>query len=143
MKARLADLLKPGAVGRYFLVALGALGVDYVLTMCLFLLAGLNLSVSAAIAFVLVAIGAYFIHEHWSFQRENSKSSAGRMGRTFLANFLAFWTRVGLIAGLEALLPPDALLGTIYFGLGAAVSFLVNYLAGRLWIFRDSKMSGS
>lgn len=138
MKQRLAELMKPGAVGRFFLVALAGTAVDYVLTMLLFMLTDLPLSVSAAIAFVTVGIVLYFVHEHWSFERENSKASAGRMGRTFLANFLAFWARVGLIAALEALYAPDALLGTVYYGMGAAASFTINYLAGRLWIFRDA-----
>ena len=143
MRERLDKLMQPGGVGRFFLVALAGTAVDYVLTMLLFTLTDLPLSVSAAIAFVTVGIVLYFAHEHWSFERENSKASAGRMGRTFLANFLAFWSRVGLIAVLEALHPPDALLGTIYYGMGAAASFTINYLAGRLWIFREPPVEDS
>ena len=74
-------LEKPGA--RYLAASILALGLDYVLTLALFHLTGLNLSVAAAISFFAVGVAFYFVHEFWTFRSEGSAFSMTRLGANF------------------------------------------------------------
>lgn len=124
------------AVSRYAIASLVALGTDFGLTMLMRTTTPLSLATCAAISFIVVGTAFYFVHEHWSFRREGSKSSTGRLARNLVVLTCAFSSRVGVIAALETLHEPNFLLGVMYFGFGAGVSFAINYLANRYWVFR-------
>jgi putative flippase GtrA len=126
-----------GAGIRYALVSVASLATDFVVTLTLHSLTPLPLSVCAAITFVAVGVTFYFIHEHWTFRSDSSRSSPTRMFKNFLVLCAAFATRIGVIATLEFFREPDTLLSVVYFGVGAGLSFTVNFLANKLWVFRQ------
>jgi putative flippase GtrA len=122
---------------RYTLIAFAALGADFVLTLVMHQLTPLSLWACAAISFVVIGITFYFIHEHWTFRREQSHSSPARLAKNFLVLCAAFAARVAAIAMLEHIHAPDTLLSIVYFGAGAALSFALNFLANRFWVFQQ------
>ncbi len=130
--------LRSSAV-RYGVASCLALVSDFLLTLGLFQTTSLSLTWSAAIAFVLVGIGFYFVHEFWTFQRAGAGVSLERLKRNFLILCLAFLARVGAIGGLESWHPPDFFLGTVYFAAGAVLSFSINYAANRIFVFRQGE----
>jgi putative flippase GtrA len=120
-------------------VSIASLGADFILTLGLHALTPLPLYACAAIAFVVVGVTFYFIHEHWTFRSEKSKSSSARLAKNFAVLFAAFTTRIGTIAFLEMMRSPDQMLSVVYFGIGAGLSFAVNFLANKLWVFGDRR----
>jgi putative flippase GtrA len=125
------------APGRYLVVAIGAFLVDLALALSLREGLGLPVWLAAAISFVVVGAAAYFVHEHWTFRRAESRTSAGRFVRNMIALLAAFSTRVGLIAAMEAVHDPEALLAAVYIGAGAVASLSVNFLLNRFWVFQS------
>ncbi len=129
-----------GTGARFTLVSGLAVGTDFLLAFTLRTFTGLPLSVSAAITFVVVGVMVYFIHEHWTFRREGSQTSKRRMAKNLLANCAAWISRVAVIASLERLAEPHGfIMAGLYFGAGAAVSFTINFLANKFWVFGDRK----
>jgi putative flippase GtrA len=122
--------------GRYVIVAIVAFVVDLGLAMALREGAGLPVWLAAAISFIIVGVATYFVHEHWTFRRAESRTSSRRFARNMTASMAAFTTRVGIIATMEAVHNPEALLAAVYIGVGAAASLTVNYLLNRFWVFR-------
>lgn len=121
---------------RFFLASLAAFSLDLALALILRETMGLSVAVSAAISFITVAGATYFVHEHWTFRRDGSRNSAGRLTRNLAANGVAFSIRVGLIAIIEAIHQPEStLLAAAYIATGAAASLTVNYLLNRFWVF--------
>lgn len=129
---RLRD--NPGA--RYFAASLAALVTDYVLTLVLYHVARLDLSVAAAISFFTVGSLFYLVHEFWTFREENSGFSAKRMAANVTVLCVAGLVRVGIIAALEHMRAPEGLWVSIYFGMGVAASFTTNYVLNRYFVFR-------
>lgn len=132
----------PSSGIRYALASIAALGVDFVLTLILYAATPLPLYACAAISFVMVGVAFYFVHEHWTFRAEGSRTSAMRLVRNLFVLGCAFLARVAAIAALEFLHPADGLLPVIYFGIGAGLSFTINYLVNRAWVFSDRGRSG-
>ena len=124
----------PGA--RYFAASLAALGIDYVLTLALFHIARLDLSVAAAISFFTVGAVFYLVHEFWTFREESSRFSAARMAANLAVLCAAGAVRVGLIAMLEHIRAPEGIWVTAYFVIGVAGSFTTNYVLNRYLVFR-------
>jgi putative flippase GtrA len=122
--------------GRYVIVAIVAFVVDLALAMALREGAGLPVWLAAAISFIIVGVASYFVHEHWTFRRAESRTSSRRFVRNMTASAAAFATRVGIIAAMEAVHDPAALLAAGYIGVGAAASLTVNYVLNRFWVFR-------
>ena len=127
------------SVTRYAAASVAALCIDFVLTMALFNFTSLSLTMSAGIAFVLVGVCFYFVHEYWSFQRPDSAFSPKRLVRNFGILCAAFVARISVIGLLEAWQTPGLILGVIFFGCGVTVSFAINYLANRYWVFAKSE----
>ena len=115
---------------------MAALIVDMALTLALHAWTPLNLTLSAAVSFVLVGAAFYFVHEFWTFRRAASKASSKRLAQNLGVLCAAFIGRIATIGALEWAHPPGALLAAAYFILGAGVSFTMNYLANRFWVFR-------
>lgn len=121
---------------KFFAVSLAALCADYVLTMALWSWTGLSLTASAALAFVAIGALAYLVHEYWTFKSDASGFSARRAVQNALVLAIAFIGRVGTVAGLEWLREPNVILGTVYFVLAAGVSYSINYVLNRYWVFQ-------
>ncbi|MEQ3649377.1 GtrA family protein [Hyphomonas sp.] len=134
MDSPLATLMSKPAV-RYGLASILALGVDFVLTMTLRFGGGLSLTLSAAIAFIVTGIGFYFIHEFWTFRHEASAVSTKRLVKNLSSLATAFCARIGVIGLLEWLHTPGVLAASAYFAAGAGVSFTLNYLINKYWVF--------
>nr|WP_321359151.1 GtrA family protein [uncultured Hyphomonas sp.] len=124
----------PGA--RYFAASLAALAIDYVLTLALYYLTRLDLSVAAAIAFLLVGAVFYLVHEFWTFRQETSRFSARRMIANLGVLCLSGAVRVAIIAALEWVRAPAGVWVSAYFAAGVAGSFCTNYLLNRYFVFR-------
>lgn len=125
-----------GAPLRYLVAVIGAFALDLLLAMILREAAGLPVWLAAGTSFIIVGVSAYFVHEHWTFKRPESHASAGRFARNMAALAAAFLARVGVIAGMEAVHDPEALLAAIYIVVGAGVSLTVNFTLNRFWVFR-------
>ncbi|MBL8532066.1 MAG: GtrA family protein [Hyphomonadaceae bacterium] len=128
------DLRRP--VVRYTLASAALLAFDFAITFLLHGIAGVSLTLSAAVAFVAAGALSYFVHEFWTFPRDHAALSSRRAVQVFVVLAAAFSGRVGVIAILEAWRAPDAILALIYFAAGVAVSFSINFLANKLWVFR-------
>lgn len=124
---------------RYLVASAGALAVDLVIALFLREVFGLAVSVAAAISFVVVGFGAYFVHEHWTFRRAGSRTSPGRLARNIAASLAALATRVALIAIMEAIYDPGVLMAAVYIIIGAGASMTVNFLLNRFWVFADPR----
>lgn len=124
----------PGA--RFFGASLVALAIDYVLTLALYYLAHLDLSVAAAIAFIAVGAVFYLVHEFWTFREESSRFSFRRMTANLGVLILSGAVRVGIIALLEWLWTPVGIWVSVYFAAGVGGSFSTNYLLNRYFVFR-------
>jgi putative flippase GtrA len=127
---------------RYAIAAVAALCVDFALTLTLHAFTPLPLYACAAISFVTIGIGFYFIHEFWTFRAEGSRASAARLSRNLLVLGCAFLARISTIATLEFVHPPEGILAMVYFGVGAGLSFTINYLVNRAWVFSDRSRDG-
>lgn len=121
---------------RYFAASLAALGLDYGLTLALFHLAGLSLTLAAGISFFAVGLAFYFVHEFWTFRGEGSAFSLKRMGGNLAVLVAAGAVRVGVIGLLEALRAPEGIWVSLYFAAGVACSFTTNYALNRFFVFR-------
>jgi len=137
MDSPLANLMSKPAV-RYGLASVAALGVDFVLTMSLHLGGGLSLTLSAAIAFILTGIAFYFIHEFWTFRHEASSVSPARLVKNLSSLATAFCARIAVIGLLEWLHTPGVMAAAAYFAAGALVSFTLNFLINKYWVFSNS-----
>jgi putative flippase GtrA len=124
------------SAGRYMIVAVVAFLTDLALAMILREGLGLPVWLAAAISFIVVGAAAYFVHEHWTFRHAESRTSASRFARNMAALLAAFLTRVCLIAAMEAVHDPEALLAAVYIGIGAVASLTVNFLLNRFWVFQ-------
>ncbi len=120
---------------RYLIAVVGAFGLDVLLAMMLREAAGLPVWLAAGTSFIIVGAGAYFVHEHWTFKRPESRASAKRFVRNMAALAAAFLARVGVIAGMETIHDPEALLAAVYIIVGAGVSLTVNFTLNRFWVF--------
>lgn len=127
---------------RYALASVAALGVDFVLTIILYSFTDLPLYACASITFVTVGVSFYFVHEYWTFRAEDSRVSAARLTRNLFVLGCAFLARVSIIAILEFIHPADGLLPVLYFGVGAGLSFTINYLVNRAWVFSGRSRNG-
>ena len=139
-KTILALLERPGI--RYFAASPAALALDYVVTLALFHLLGLSLSVAAGIAFLAVGLAFYFVHEFWTFRRESSGVSGRRLVGNLAVLVTSGFVRVGVIFTLEAWREPESIWVTVYFIAGVACSFTTNFVLNRFFIFRDQGATG-
>lgn len=127
---------------RFAIASIAALAADVVLTLVLHGATPLPLYACAALSFVIVGGAFYFVHEHWTFGHSASRNSPSRMAKNLVALACAFVARVGVIAALELVQKPDGLLAAAYMLAGAGVSFTVNYLANRVWVFAGRTSEG-
>ncbi|MBL4878088.1 MAG: GtrA family protein [Hyphomonas sp.] len=137
MDSPLASLMSKPAV-RYGLASILALVMDFILTMTLRFGGGLSLTLSAALAFIVTGVVFYFIHEFWTFRHETSAVSTKRLVKNLTSLGTSFSARIGVIGLLEWLHTPGVLSASAYFVAGAGVSFTLNYLINKYWVFSKS-----
>jgi len=137
MDSPVASLMSKPAV-RYGLASILALVMDFVLTMTLRFGGGLSLTLSAALAFIVTGVVFYFIHEFWTFRHEASAVSTKRLVKNLTSLGTSFSARIGVIGLLEWLHTPGVLSASAYFVAGAGVSFTLNYLINKYWVFSKS-----
>lgn len=128
--------LRQSAGVRYFAASIGALAVDYILTLVLYYAAEQDLSVAAAISFFSSGAIFYFVHEFWTFKEGTPGFSGARMVANLTVLCLAGGTRVAIISLLEHMRAPEGLWVSLYFGFGVAGSFTTNYVLNRHLVFR-------
>ena len=98
---------------------------------------GINLMIAAASGLVAGAIINYLSHEFWTFQCADRRLSTSRMLRYCGAVGATLITRMAVIYALSRTLFADQ--GTLIILLLAAVlSFFVNYLVSKLFVFRPA-----
>lgn len=122
---------------RYLAASFAALGLDYGLTLALFQLAVMNLTLAAGISFFAVGLAFYFVHEFWTFRDEGSAFSLKRMGGNLAVLVAAGAVQVGVIGLLEALAAPEGIWVSLYFAAGVACSFSTSYAFNRFFVFRS------
>lgn len=137
MDSPLASLMSKPAV-RYGLASILALVMDFILTMTLRFGGGLSLTLSATLAFIVTGVVFYFIHEFWTFRHETSAVSTKRLVKNLTSLGTSFSARIGVIGLLEWLHTPGVLSASAYFVAGAGVSFTLNYLINKYWVFSKS-----
>ena len=130
------SLTLENSASRYFLASALALGCDMVLTLVLYHNTAMWMWLSAAVSFVVVGFAFYFVHEFWSFRRVSSAFSARRLYLNLAFLALAVLARMIVIGGLELWRTPEFFLSVVYFLAGAIVSFTLNYVANRYWVFK-------
>jgi putative flippase GtrA len=120
---------------RYLAASLAAVALDYGLTLTLFYLAALSLTLAAFTSFFVVGLAFYFVHEFWTFRGEGSAFSVKRMGGNLAVLVAAGAVRVGMIGLMEALRVPEGIWVSLYFAAGVACSFATSYFLNRFVVF--------
>ena len=137
IRARLGGEGRLAEGGRFFLVALGGLGIDIGLAWALIALAGVPDAVGAAVGFATATVVNYVAHQLWTF-REGSRRLSLRRFLAFVAVVgVVFAVRLGALAVLGAVLPGGGLAVPVRLTLAAGVSFLVALPLNRLLVFRE------
>ena len=130
--------------GREFLrssvVALAGLTVDIFLAWGLSVIFGVNLMLSAAAGFTAGAAFNYLLQEFWTFQRAERGRSLARILRYGTALGVTLATRLALVYTFSQILNSTHSELTILL-LATILSFFVNYLASRHFVFKSSTQS--
>ena len=99
---------------------------------------GAQVELAAVIGVLCGAVFNYFILEHWAFQGEKAGSALARPLRFAGALLVTMAVRGATVWGLDAALP----VGTppiVILGGGVAVSFILNFILSRYWVFRRAE----
>lgn len=120
---------------RFLAVSMAAFVVDFTIAVVLRHSFHMKLWLAAGIAFAIIALPSYLVHEHWTFAHATSRASADRMGRTVLASAVSLGVRIGTIYLLELLREPSDFRAVVYFAIAAGLSLLTNYALNRFWVF--------
>lgn len=131
------------ARGRYLAVVVIGFGVDLGLTLLLHRVAGVPLTVAAAIGFTAALGLNYLLFEFWALKGERARLSAERLAATVASALVALSARLAVIEALRRVIGEADLGRTTAIVLaGALVSMVVNYLlvsAGFAWSRRRER----
>ncbi len=122
---------------RFLAVALAGLIVDISLAWGLSTLFGVNLLLAAATGFASGATFNYLLHEFWTFRRAERRLSLTRMLRYGGALGTTLATRLAVVYALSQVLTM-AQSDLIILLLATILSFAVNYLVSKLFVFRPA-----
>lgn len=133
--------LRPTSQGREFLrfasVAVAGLAVDISLAWGLSAVAGFSLILGSATGFVAGATFNYLMHEFWTFPRSERKLSCTRMLRYVAVLVATLTTRLAAVYALSQIL--QAMQSELVILLLATIlSFSVNYLASKYFVFKSA-----
>ena len=121
-------------LARFLAVAVAGLAVDLGVAAALAGLAGVGLVWAAAAGFAAGAGLNYVLHELWTFRDGARQLSAARLLRYGGALAATLAARLAVVAGLDAVLA-DPRWDLPILAAAAGVSFGVNYLASKLFVF--------
>ena len=119
---------------RFFAVSVAGLVLDLAVAWSAARLFGLPLWLAAATGFAVAAAMNYALHELWTFRAGARQLSAGRALRYGAALAATLAARVAAVALLAALWGDNRALPVLVAGAG--VSFCVNYLISKFFVFR-------
>jgi putative flippase GtrA len=120
---------------RFLVVAVAGLILDIAIAWCAARLLGLPLWIAAATGFCVAALMNYALHELWTFRQGIRRISTGRALRYAAGLAITLAARVTAVAILAACVSNDRTLGILI--VGAGVSFLVNFLISKHFVFRS------
>jgi putative flippase GtrA len=124
---------------RFLVVAVTGLIVDLAVAWSVAHFLGLPLWLAAAVGFFVAAAMNYVLHELWTFRAGMQRISAGRATRYGIALAATLGVRVATVAGLSGTFGSNYVLPVLVAGAG--VSFCVNYLLSKHFVFRPSAKS--
>lgn len=124
---------------RFFAVAVAGLALDIAVAWNAAHQLGLPLWLSAAAGFAVAAAANYVLHELWTFREGARRLSAARAARYGVALTATLGARVATVAALATLVGEAHTLPVLLAGAG--VSFFVNYLISRYFVFRSASIS--
>ena len=127
---------------RFSAVALAGLAVDISLAWVLSAMVGVNLMLSAATGFTAGATFNYLLQEFWTFQRAECGPSLARILRYSTALGVTLATRLALVYTFLQILNSKHSELTILLP-ATFLSFFVNYLASRHFVFKSSTRSNN
>lgn len=119
---------------RFFAVAVAGLIVDLAVAWSAAHFLSMPLWLATSIGFVVAAAMNYALHELWTFRAGAQRLSAGRALRYGAALAATLAARVATVAVLAAILGSACALPVLM--VGAGVSFCVNYLISKHFVFR-------
>lgn len=122
---------------RFFAVAVAGLILDLAVAWSAAHFLGLPLWLAAAIGFLVAAGMNYVLHELWTFQGGAQRLSGARALRYALALAATLAARVLTVAGLAVIVGEAWPLPVLIAGAG--VSFVVNYLISKHFVFRSEE----
>lgn len=121
-------------IKRFFCVSVVGVAVDIAVAYAVVLLLAAPLWLAAAAGFTAAAAGNYILHEVWTFRREGAPSlSITRAFYYFVSSGFTLLSRLAVVAWLSIWVPRDHALAILVGG--AAVSFFVNYLISKFFVF--------
>lgn len=120
-------------VVRFGIVAMLGLAVDLG-TAWLLAMAGLPLPAAAAAGFVVAAAVNYVVHERWTF-RTGARLSTTRGSRYVTVLAVTLGVRVTTVSILEYTVFPESGQRALPLLFAVAVSFFINYLLSRRFVF--------
>ena len=120
--------------GRFLAVAVAGLIVDLAVAWSAVYILGWPLWLAAAAGFVVAAAMNYVLHELWTFRAGMQQLSTGRAVRYGIALFATLCARVATVAVLSAVFTSAYPMLVLLAGVG--VSFCVNYLLSKYFVFR-------
>jgi putative flippase GtrA len=128
-------------MARFLAVLVIGLVVDVTVAWSASYFLGIPLWLAAAAGFLVAAALNYLLHEVWTFRIGMHRPTAGRMARYGLTLCATLVTRVATVAVLAQILENDYALPVLIAGAG--VSFCVNYLLSKYFVFRPrAKFNG-
>ncbi len=122
---------------RFLAVAVIGLIIDLAVAWSAARFLGMPLWLAAALGFIVAAALNYVLHELWTFRDGAKKLSAGRGARYAVALAATLGVRVATVAILTAIFGSLHALPVLVAGAG--VSFCVNYLLSKYFVFRPKE----
>lgn len=126
-----------GEILRFGLVAVAGLVLDIALSWSLAVLAGLPLTLAAAVGFCAAAAMNYLLHEFWTFRHGAPRPSLGRAMRYLGALGATLAVRLVAVALLARILGTEGRELAILLA-ATGLSFLANYLVSKFLVFRPA-----
>jgi putative flippase GtrA len=120
---------------RFLIVSAAAFCVDLVVALSISRLLHIPFWLATGFAYVMVSGAFYFVHERWTFAREGSRESAGRLAQTMASSAISLSGRIAVIYLLTSWHRPGMVGEAAYFWLGSMVSLGINYSLSRFWVF--------
>lgn len=121
---------------RFLAVAVIGLIIDLAVAWSAARFLGVPLWLAAGIGFVVAAALNYVLHELWTFRDGMQKLSAGRGARYAIALAVTLGVRIAVVALLVVIFGSAYTLPVLVAGAG--VSFCVNYVLSKFFVFRPN-----